>query len=60
MIGFDPERSFASKAIVLLSDDTAVLFQFVVDADNPINTYGAAEPLHRDSLLFLGQDGILD
>src|SRR4051794_4034652 len=48
------------KAIGLLSDDTAILFQLVLDAGNPINPYGAAEPLHRDSLLFLGEDGILD
>jgi hypothetical protein len=48
------------KAGVLLSGDTAVLFQLIVDADNPINPYGAAKPLYRDSFLFLGQDRILD
>jgi hypothetical protein len=48
------------KAIAFLSDNPAVPFQLVIDADDPVSPYLVDEALHGNSLLFFGQDRILD
>src|SRR6266404_7778485 len=40
------------KAVALFSDDPAVLFQLVIDADDPVNSHGMGEALHGNRLLF--------
>jgi hypothetical protein len=46
--------------LALLSDNPAVLFQLIIDADDPINPHRVSEALDENRLLFFGQNQIFD
>jgi hypothetical protein len=48
------------NTLALFSDDPAVLFQLIIDADDPVNPHRVSEALDENRLLFVGQNRIFD